>query len=182
VKVLYITGYKPFEYGIFKNDHEGVKYIKKAIMNRLLPLADEGLEWVIISGTLGTELWAAEVVFELQEEYENLKLGVITPFLKQEDKWNEKNQEYYGQILSKADFVDSIYRTEYEGPQQLKAKNLFMVRKSEGMLIIYDEERDGSPKYAFQEARKHQDASSYEIIQLTFDDLQQAAEDLNWNE
>ena len=60
MKVLYITGYKAFELGIFKNDHEAVKYIKKSIRNRLLPLVEEGLEWVIISGQLGTELWAAE--------------------------------------------------------------------------------------------------------------------------
>ena len=32
----------------------------------------EGLEWVIISGQLGTELWSAEVVFEIQEEYTQL--------------------------------------------------------------------------------------------------------------
>lgn len=50
MKVLYVTGYKAFEFGIFKNDHEAVKYIKKAIRNRLQPLVEEGLEWVIISG------------------------------------------------------------------------------------------------------------------------------------
>lgn len=56
-------------------------YIKRAIKKQLLSLLDEGLEWVLISGQLGTELWAAEVVYELQEEgFEHLQLGVITPF------------------------------------------------------------------------------------------------------
>ena len=34
-------------------------------------------------GQLGTELWAAELVYELreQEEYNHLQLAVITPFL-----------------------------------------------------------------------------------------------------
>jgi uncharacterized phage-like protein YoqJ len=54
MKVLYMTGYKAFEFGIFKNDHEAVKYIKKAMKQRLLPLLEDGLEWVIISGQLGT--------------------------------------------------------------------------------------------------------------------------------
>lgn len=29
MKVIAVTGYKPFELGIFKNDHPGVECIKK---------------------------------------------------------------------------------------------------------------------------------------------------------
>ena len=39
--------------------------------------------------TAGTELWAAEVVFELQEELRSTKTWVLLPFLKQEESWNE---------------------------------------------------------------------------------------------
>ena len=35
-------------------------------------------------GQLGVEIWAAEVVMELQMEYPHLKYAVITPFLEQE--------------------------------------------------------------------------------------------------
>ncbi|MGR5979826.1 SLOG family protein [Bacillus cereus] len=31
MKVIAVTGYKPFELGIFKNDHPGVGCIKKGI-------------------------------------------------------------------------------------------------------------------------------------------------------
>ena len=94
VKIATISGYKPYELGIFKQDHPAIPYIKRAIKEQLIVLLDEGLKWVIISGQLGTELWAAEVVYELreQEEYNHLQLAVITPFLEQESKWNEQNQ------------------------------------------------------------------------------------------
>ena len=154
MKVLYVTGYKTFELGIFKNDHEAVKYIKKAIKSRLLPIVEEGLEWVIISGALGTELWAAEVVFDLREEYPQLKLGMLLPFLNQEESWNETNREYYQAILAQADFVDAIFKKPYEGPQQLRIKNQYMVQKSDAMLILYDSEKEGSPKYPYLEAQK----------------------------
>jgi uncharacterized phage-like protein YoqJ len=181
LNVIYITGYKAFEIGIFKNDHEGVKYIKSALKQRLFPLVEEGAEWVIISGQLGVELWAAEVAIELRSEYEQLKLGILTPYLNQQDSWNEENKEYYQRILSKADFVDSISKKPYESPQQLRMKNLFMVHKSDGMIIVYDEEREGTPRYAFSEAKKYQENHSYPIIQISFDDLQQAAEEENWD-
>ncbi|WP_285766174.1 DUF1273 domain-containing protein [Peribacillus sp. SI8-4] len=182
MKVLYLTGYKAFEFGIFKNDHEAVKYIKKAIEQRLLPMVEDGLEWVIISGQLGTELWGAEVVFALQEEYDQLKLGVLTPYLKQEESWNETNQEYYRSIVARADFVDSIFHKPYEGPQQLKIKNKYMVHKSDAMLIIFEDEKDGSAKYPYQEALKKAENQSYPIYQVNFDDLQMAAEESTWSE
>ncbi|KWW11295.1 hypothetical protein AS888_01820 [Peribacillus simplex] len=181
MKVLYLTGYKAFEFGIFKNDHEAVKYIKKAIEQRLLPLVEDGLEWVIISGQLGTELWGAEVVFDMRKHYDQLKLGVLTPFLKQEESWNETNQEYYRSILARADFVESIFNKPYEGPQQLKIKNKYMIHKSDAMLIIFEAEKDGSAKYPYYEALKKAENQPYPIYQVNFDDLQMAAEEGNWS-
>jgi uncharacterized phage-like protein YoqJ len=180
MKVLYITGYKAFEMGIFKNDHEAVKIIKKAIKQRLFPLVEEGFEWVIISGQLGIELWSAEVVFEIQEQYPDLKLGVLTPFLKQEEGWNEKNQNYYRSILAEADFVESIFKKPYEGPQQLKTKNRYMVHKSDAMLIVFEPEKEGAAKYSYYEAVKKAETHHYPIYQISFDDLQQAAEENSW--
>lgn len=183
MKVMYITGYKPFEYGIFKNDHEGVTYIKKAIKQRLTPFVEEGLEWVIITGQLGTELWAAETVYELREEFGGRpQVGVITPYLNQEESWKEDNKEYYESVIGRADFVGSIYQKPYEGPHQLKMKNEYLVKKSDAMLLLYDEEREGSPKFALNEAKKQGEYRDYPVFQVSFDDLQQAGEEQNWAE
>ncbi|WP_026694866.1 DUF1273 domain-containing protein [Peribacillus kribbensis] len=180
MKKVYITGYKAFELGIFKKEHEGVKYIKKALVSRLVPLIEEGLEWVLISGQLGVELWAAEAVYGLQEEYPDLKTAVLTPYLNQEANWNDANKEYYEEVLAQADFIDSISRKEYEGPAQLRAKNAFLIMKSDAMVILFDEEKDGTPMYVYQDARTYAASHHYPIIQITFDDLQQIAEEEQW--
>jgi uncharacterized phage-like protein YoqJ len=179
VKVLTISGYKSFELGIFKNDDQAVQYIKKAIEKSLLGFVEEGLEWVIISGQMGVELWAAEVVFDLQMEYSDLKLAILTPFLNQESKWNEINKEYYEFILSQADFVDSITKREYESPVQFRQKNQFLVSKSDGLLLLFDEEKQGSPKYLLETARKKQELTSYFIGFITFSDLELVVEEEN---
>lgn len=103
---------------------------KKAIHRKLTAFVEEGLEWVIISGQLGVELWAAEVVFEIQVEYPDLKLAVFTPFLEQEENWKEDNREYYEFILSQADHIDSITKRKYESPEQFKLKNQFLLKKA----------------------------------------------------
>lgn len=177
MKVLTISGYKSHELGIFKNDDKSVDYIKKAIEKSLLGFLDEGLEWVLISGQMGVELWAAEVVFELKLHFPELKLAILTPFLNQESKWSESNQEYYEFIVSQADFVDSITKRDYENPLQFKQKNQFLVDKSDGLLLLYDEEKEGTPKFLLEIAKKKQQATKFMINTINFFDLQSVVEE-----
>ena len=170
VKIATISGYKPYELGIFKQDHPAIPYIKKAIKEQILLLHEEGLQWVLISGGLGTELWAAEVVYELreQEEYSDLQLAVITPFLEQENKWNEQNKEWYESILMEADFVDSVSRKPYENPWQFRARNQFLIQKSDVILLFYDLEKEGSPKFLYETAIAYGQKQDYDIRLIGF--------------
>ncbi|MEQ2528628.1 DUF1273 domain-containing protein [Bacillaceae bacterium CLA-AA-H227] len=181
-KVAIVSGYKPHELGIFKQNDPGVHYIKAAIKKQLLSLVDDGLEWVIISGQLGTELWAAEVVFDLQENgYEYLQLAVITPFLNQEENWKDEKKEWYESILMQADYVDSITKKPYENPMQFRLKNQFLVEKSEALILLYDSERDGSPKFLYETAKNYQQKTDYKIYLIDFYDLQAIVEEEQMN-
>lgn len=178
IKVIYISGYKSSELGIFKENDPGVVYIKLAIKKALLQLLDQGLEWVMVSGQLGVEMWAAEVTIELRKKlFPELKLAIITPFLEQESNWSDKNKEWYSSILQRADFVDSVTKRKYDSPSQFRLKNLFAIQKSDALLLVYDEERDGSPKYLFQTAKNYQENNEYPITQITFYDLQLLVEE-----
>jgi uncharacterized phage-like protein YoqJ len=180
-KVACLTGYKSFELGIFKKDDKAIHYIKQALRKELLSLLDEGLEWVTISGQLGVELWGAEVVFELREEYPDLKLAVLTPFLNQEKNWNENNKEYYDMILAQADFVNSVSKEPYKSPQQFRNRNLLFLNKSQFLVILFDEEKEGSPKYFYQEAVKYKESNPhFEIRTISFHDLQWVVEEEQW--
>ncbi|WP_316570048.1 DUF1273 domain-containing protein [Neobacillus sp. YIM B06451] len=173
-KVVAISGYKPFELGIFKKDHPSAEFIRAAFRKELQGMAESGLEWVLISGQLGAELWAAEAVFELQERYPELKLAVITPFLNQEEKWNEANREWYESILLGAEYVDSVTRKNYESPVQFRLKNQFFIEKSDSLLLLYDPEKEGSPKFIYEMAQRKE---GYPIRLITFYDLQEIVEE-----
>ncbi|MCJ8006636.1 DUF1273 domain-containing protein [Lederbergia wuyishanensis] len=180
LKVATVTGYKPFELGIYKNNDPAVEYIKKALCKALSQLAEEGMEWVIISGQLGVELWAAEVVIDLIPVYPELKLGVITPFLNQEENWKEENKELYESVLMQADYVDSLSKQPYTDPWQFRNKNKFFVQKSDCALILYDVEKEGSPKFFFEISKQYQQSHPYEIRTIDFYDLQSVVEDENY--
>jgi uncharacterized phage-like protein YoqJ len=181
-KVAVISGYKAYELGVFKQNHPAVKYIKTAIMKELAALAEEGLEWVLISGQPGVELWAAEVVFALQEYLPELKLSVITPFLNQEEKWNESNREWYESVIIQADHVDAVSRRPYEKPWQLRAANQFFIEKSDVLILLYDQEKEGSPKFILEAAKERQAKGDYEIRLIGFSDLQMIVEEEEFNQ
>lgn len=176
MKRLLVSGYKPHELGIFSENHEGIKYIKIALEKQLNLLLEEGLEWVIISGQQGVELWCAEIVLELQKKFPQLQLAVITPFLEQEKSWKEEKQQHYHSILSKANFVSSITNKPYEGPWQFRAKNKFLLENSDGLLVIYDEENEGSAKYIKETAIKNE-KYGYKVLIINGYDLQTIIEE-----
>ncbi|MBU8906052.1 DUF1273 domain-containing protein [Desertibacillus haloalkaliphilus] len=172
MKVVTVTGYKSHELGIFDQKHPWVTYIKKALENKISQLVEEGLEWVIISGQLGVELWAGEVTISLKQTYPDLKLAILTPFLNQEDRWNEKTKAYYQEVYQQADFTESITKREYTSPAQLKLKNDYLIAKSDALVVLYDEEKQGSPSYYLTPAKKRQETEGYEIFFITPDDLE----------
>lgn len=177
VKVLAVTGYKTHELGIFDEKHQGIKYIKKVLEKRLISFIEDGLEWVLISGQLGVELWCGEVVIQLKKQYPQLRLAVLTPFYNQESNWNEFKKEQYNQVLLQADFVDSITKREYENPSQLKLKNQYIIEKSEGLLVIYDDDKPGSPSYYLANAKRKSESSEYQIFYIYPDEIELAYQD-----
>lgn len=182
MKVMTISGYKAHEIGIFKQTDPAITIIKKALKQHVESKINEGLEWVIVSGQLGVELWAAEVVLELKTIYPSLNLAILTAFENHDENWNEGNQEHYQRIAMEADFVDAISKKPYENPQQLRNKNHFHLLKSDGLLMVYDEEKEGSPKYLWELAKKYRETNDYDLTQITFQDLQWIAEEAQWDD
>mgnify|MGYP001090610843 CR=1 FL=1 len=182
IKRLVITGYKQYELGIFDDKSPAIPIIKKALRRALIPLIEDGLEWVLLSGQLGVETWAAEVIMDLREDYPDLKYAIITPFLDQEKGWKAEKVEKYEEILLMADFHATVSKRPYEGPWQFTAKNQFLIRNSDGLLLLYDEEKEGTPKYIKEMAEKYKEKTDYTIITISFHDLETIYEEEQWKD
>ncbi|QHS22549.1 DUF1273 domain-containing protein [Virgibacillus sp. MSP4-1] len=179
MKNLMITGYKSNELNIFNRNDKRIFFIKEAIRKRIIPLIEnEGIEWVLISGQSGTELWAGEVVLELKEHYD-IKLAVIPPFLNQEQVWKEEQQSLYQTVVGQADFYQSLVKKEYEGPYQFKRKDRWFLEKSDACLLLYDEEQEGSPKFFLREAEKQD--SHLPIFFIQSFDLEETVREIQEN-
>lgn len=179
MKRILVAGYKASELGIHSMKHPGIPIIKKSVTRVLSDLAEDGLEWVVVSGQWGTELWAAEAVLELKKTYKHLQLAVITPYVGQEENWAPDKQDWYRGLLARADYTASVSKEKYSGPWQFRAKDRFLLRNTDGLLLVYDEEKEGSPRYLKAEAERTAQVKPYSIITLTAQDLQDAADEAN---
>lgn len=175
MKVLTVTGYKPMELSIFKPDDKRISFVKGAIEKRLIDFLEDGLEWVLISGQMGVELWAGEVVLDMKEKYP-IKLAVIPPFENQESRWPEQVQLLYQKLLARADFYKPLYKGDYQGPFQFQAKNMWLVDKSDGCLMLLDEEFPGSNRFFHEAAVKA--GEDYPIFLITPADLDEIVEEM----
>lgn len=148
MKNLLITGYRAHELSIFDQKHKGIPYIQQAITTKLIPLLEEGLEWVITPGQYGVDLWACEAVISLKKQYPQLKLSILTAFANHEEKWKEDKKKYYHDILKGVDYFGSVSKEPYNGIWQFTARDNLLFRKTEGLLLVYDEEAgEGSPRF-----------------------------------
>lgn len=172
MKNLYVSGYRNYELGIFNDDDQKLYYIKKALKQAILRYLDEGLEWVLMSGELGIETWAGQVVNELREDYPNLKYAVIMPYEQFGEKWSEKNSLSHKKLLADADYVDYSSKMPYDNPGQLVANQAFLINSSSGALLLYEPEFKGKTEYLYDLILQKQEKSDYLLEFITQFDLQ----------
>ncbi|MFC4354627.1 SLOG family protein [Chryseomicrobium palamuruense] len=183
VKKLIISGYRGNELGIFNNKHPGIRIIKKALEDRLLVDLEEGLEWVLISGQQGVEIWAAEVVLSLKKQGIPLKLSITPPFSEFMSRWKPEKQAEFRQLTLAADFYQALTTGGYQGPWQFQERDKFLLRNSDGALLVYDEEQPASPKFFLDLIKSYQSQHpQYRLEQITSYDLNDTAEQIQWKE
>ena len=172
VSVL-VVGYKAFDLGIFGDKDQRLKIIKAVIRRDLIYLLENGMKWLVFTGNLGFEVWVLEVAKELQEEY-TFQLATIFIFENQGENWNEVNQEKLANFKN-VDFIKYAYPS-YENPSQFRTYNQFLLESTDGAYLFYDEENETKLKYLYRMMKENE---QYHIKKLTFDDLNEMAENFS---
>jgi uncharacterized phage-like protein YoqJ len=180
LKNLLITGYRAHELGIYGNKHQGIAYIQAAIASRLIPLLEEGLEWIITPGQYGVDLWACEAALSLKSQFPDLKCAIITAFQNQEENWKDDKKLYYQEIINQVDYYGAVSKSPYIGKWQFVARDDLLFRKTDGILLVYDEEAgEASPKFVKQRALLKQAQENYQYLNIGMEEIQAQLQELN---
>ncbi|MUG67931.1 MULTISPECIES: DUF1273 domain-containing protein [Paenibacillus] len=177
---LLVTGYRAHELGIYDQKHKGIPYILQAMENRLIPLLDEGLKWIITPGQYGVDLWAIEVAIRLKQHYPELRCSILTAYQNPEERWNDQKKAYYEQILRGVDYYAPVSKQPYAGSWQFAARDELLLRKTDGILLVYDEEAGvASPKFIKERALAKQETEGYRYISIGTEEIQAVADEMN---
>ncbi len=103
---------------------------------------------------LGTDMWAAENVIELKDEYPEITLEAVIPCSTQADVWKTSARIRYNEILSQCDKV-TVLQKEYT-PGCMKRRNEYMVNLSRYIVAVWNGKSGGTGntvKYAFEKRK-----------------------------
>lgn len=187
---VWLTGYRAYELGFFRDNDPKIKVIKNVLKNALVGRLNNHSDefWVISGPQMGVEHWGIEVAQELKKQYPQLKTSIMEPYAQVAARWKEENQEKLAVALSKVDFHALVSKQPYQSPQQLKNYQHFMLEHTDELLTIFDPDRESEseqtskPFWDYQAATKYQVNHDYEITTIDFDELQEAAVEISEQE
>ena len=168
-----IMGYSNFDLGLFSDKDPRLKLIKKAIRRDLEAMAEDGVTWLVFTGTLGFEYWVLEVAQEMKTEY-GFQLATIFAFETHGENWNEGNQMKLSQF-KQVNFVKYAY-PKYEHMGQLRDYQRFLLENTDLAYFFYDPENETKLKF-IDNLMKNQEG--YRIKRLTFEDLNELVENFS---
>ncbi|WP_276754251.1 SLOG family protein [Limosilactobacillus ingluviei] len=183
---LWVSGYRDYELGLFDPAAPEIKVIKRVLLERIGTWLDQQTEptWLITGPQAGVERWALEVGLTLKADYPTLQLGMVQPFVGVGQNWQPARQAALQQMQSQVDYLGTLNQQPYQGPQQLRDYQAFMLAHSDQLLLVFDptqdeqSERHAKSYYDYQAGQHAVAAGTYQMELVDFDDLREAGEAL----
>lgn len=186
---IWVSGYRAYELEVFNDDDPKVTVIKSVIKEQLQARLNQSTDtfWLITGPQSGIERWTLQVGLKLQSDYEQLKIGLMSPYLNVEKRWKPENQAQLAQLRSLVDYSASVSNHDYQSASQLREYQRFMLNHTDEMLLIYDPEMENNPEkkskpfWDYRAAKRYAEDQDYPIMVIDFDQLQEAAEEIAEN-
>lgn len=151
------TGHRPHRFPWkYAEDDPRCLALKRVLLCEIEKLAASGVYHFFSGMALGVDLWAAQMILDLEPKYPNLLLHCILPCERQEVMWPAKEQAVYRDILRRADSAEYISQDYYDGC--MLDRNRRLAFSAEILLAVYDGGNKGGTaatvRYARQARRK----------------------------
>lgn len=127
-----------------------VPMLERQLRQHILQLFDRGWRVFACGGALGFDTMAAEAVLELRDRGLPVQLLLILPCADQDARWSAAQQAKYRDILHRADQVECVTTTYYDGCMQ--KRNRLLVERS-SFCICYCRRLGSGTGYTVRYAR-----------------------------
>lgn len=152
-KICCFTGHRPKKFSFrYNENHPDCRKLKNLLREEIEKAIQNGYDYFISGMALGVDMWAAEIVLELQEKYPHIRLEAAIPCANQERMWPSRSQQRYNQIKQKAQVLHFVSSEAYQRELMLKRDD-YMVKKSDLLIAVYDG-TPGGTGHTFKQAKK----------------------------
>ena len=124
--------------------------IREVLRDKLRELINDGYTVFYNGGAIGFDAFCALEVINLKKEF-NIKLNLILPCKKQDEKWNERQKNIYKFILDNSDSIEYVSEKYENGCMQ--KRNRLLCERSD-LLFAYLKSESGGTYYTVNYAKK----------------------------
>lgn len=129
--------------------------LKERLTKQIKKLIEDGADEFYSGMALGVDMWAAEIVLELKQEYSKLKLTAVIPCPEQADRWSEEHKARYQSILDRCDKTITTSPSYTRGC--MHKRNRALVDLCDVLIAVFDGTKGGTMQtvnYAKSKKRK----------------------------
>lgn len=136
------TGHRPDKLPYASEKDPSCIGLKKRLEETVRELIADGADMFYSGMALGVDMWAAELVLKLKEEFPYITLTAVIPCPEQADKWGEALQSRYNGILARCDKIITT-SPHYENGCMQK-RNRALVDLCDILVAVFDGSRGGT--------------------------------------
>ena len=132
------TGHRP---QILRRSEEDIRV---DLENSILEAAREGCTTFISGMSYGVDIWAAEIVVRMQEQFPEMHLHLIAaiPYPGFDERWEEAWRARYRTLLSRAEYVKVMAPSYTKAAYQ--KRNEWMVDHSSRVIAVFNGQPGGT--------------------------------------
>ena len=137
------AGYRPHKMP-FGNDEcapECIRF-KRILHQKIEALVGEGYAHFLSGGAMGMDMYAAEAVLQLREQYPWILLEMVSPFDAQADRWSDCYRRRHDLLFERADIVTATAHTFSKSC--MFRRNRYLVDNADMLLAAYNGQPGGT--------------------------------------
>lgn len=128
-----------FKFG-YKETHTGCKRLKRVLREQLCTLYQQGIREFYVGGTLGVDMWAAEIILRMKEEpeFSDVLLHMVLPFERHDANWDSRSRERLHFIMRHCADTVIIGKAEQLPAVCYKLRNRYLIDHADSLLAVCD--------------------------------------------
>lgn len=134
-----VIGQHPTRFKFKYNEYmTSCKRIKKRMHDVFVSLYQRGVRCFFIGGALGVDMWAGEILLNMQRqtEYQELQVIMVCPFPGHDVRWDPKSQARQRKLCEGCTKV--LMGTEHPGSEGYKKRTEYMMKRADYVVAVYD--------------------------------------------